>query len=154
MAGTLSGRYARRVKGLGFAVSLLAFLLVPAQSSAFQLKLFHTPNGNIGCAMIFGKGSRGGGARCDIAKHSWQAPPKPKSCELDYGGGLNVGPHRKAEFFCAGDTTLHQGHVLQVGGVEKLGPYRCKLLTSRMVRCVNRDTHHGYRLSPHLARLF
>lgn len=129
-------------------------LALPAAAPAFQLHIFHTPNGNIGCAMIFGKDSQGGGARCDIAKHRWQAPPKPKWCDVDYGGGLNVGPHRKAEFVCAGDTVLHQGHVLKVGGVEELGPYRCKVLTARMVQCVNRNTHHGFRLSPHLARLF
>lgn len=142
------------MKRLALAFACIAALLAPAQASAFQLKLFHTPNGNIGCAMIFGKESRGGGARCDIEHHSWTAPSKPKSCDLDYGNGLNVGPHRKAEFVCAGDTVLHQGHVLPVGGVEKLGPYRCKLVTSRMIRCLNRDTGHGYRLSPHLARLF
>jgi hypothetical protein len=142
------------VKRLVLTAFLAIALLVPAQAPAFQLKLFHTPDGNIGCAMIFGKESRGGGARCDIDHHSWTAPPKPKSCDVDYGGGLNVGPHRKAEFVCAGDTTLHQGQVLRVGGVEKLGPYRCKLLTSRMIRCVNRNTGHGFKLSPHLARLF
>lgn len=130
---------------------LLAF---PATSPAFQLRIFHTPDGNIGCAMIFGKDSQGGGARCDIDHHSWTPPPKPKWCDVDYGGGLNVGPRRKAEFVCAGDTTLHQGHVLRVGAVENLGPYRCKVVTARMVRCVNRNTHHGFRLSPHLARLF
>jgi hypothetical protein len=129
-------------------------LLLPAQVAAFQLRIFHTPNGNIGCAMIFGKESQGGGARCDIAKHSWKAPPKPKWCDVDYGGGLNVGPHRRAEFVCAGDTVLHQGKVLPIGGVEKLGPYRCKVVSSRMVRCLNHDTGHGFRLSPHLARLF
>jgi hypothetical protein len=28
------------------------------------------------------------------------------------------------------------------------------VVSSRMVRCLNRDTGHGFRLSPHLARLF
>lgn len=139
---------------LALPLACAVAVLMSVQAPAFQLKLFHTPDGNIGCAMIFGKDSQGGGARCDIAKHSWTSPPKPKWCDVDYGGGLNVGPHRKAEFVCAGDTTLHQGKVLPVGQVQKLGPYRCKVVTSRMVRCVNRDTGHGFRLSPHLARLF
>jgi uncharacterized protein DUF6636 len=142
------------VKRAIFASLVLVALLAPSSAQAFRLKRFHTPDGNIGCAMIFGKESEGGGARCDIDDHSWTAPPKPKWCDVDYGGGLNVGPRRKAEFVCAGDTTLHQGHPLAPGGVETLGPYRCKVVSSRMVRCINRDTGHGFKLSPHLARLF
>jgi hypothetical protein len=137
-------------------VALLAVVvaaLAPGTASAFQLRQFHTPNGNIGCALIFGKESGGGGARCDIAHHSWKSPPKPPSCELDYGNGLNVGPHRKAEFVCAGDTVLHQGSVLKVGHVAKLGPYRCKSLPGA-VRCFNADTGHGFRLSRKVARRF
>jgi hypothetical protein len=78
-------------------------------------------DGNLGCGMIFGKDSQGGGARCDIDHHSWAPPPKPKSCDVDYGGGLNVGPHRKAEFVCAGDTTLHQGQS------SELSPHLARL---------------------------
>jgi hypothetical protein len=127
--------------------------LVPASASAFQLRIFHAPGGNIGCAMIFGAESRGGEARCDIAEHDWPTPATPPSCELDYGNGLGVGPHRKAGFVCAGDTVLHQGKVLPVGHVTKLGPYKCKVLPGA-VRCVNRDTGHGFVLSPEAAKRF
>jgi hypothetical protein len=141
------------VKRLTLIACIAGALAVPNSVSAFQLKLFHTPDGNIGCAMIFGKESRGGGARCDIAEHSWTSPPKPKWCDVDYGGGLNIGAHRKAEFVCAGDTTLHQGKVLPVGQVQKLGPYKCKSLPGA-VRCVNRDTGHGFLLSRTVAQRF
>jgi hypothetical protein len=127
--------------------------LLPASASAFQLRIFHTPGGNIGCAMIFGKEARGGEARCDIAEHTWPTPPTPKSCELDYGQGLVVGPHRKAVFVCAGDTVLHQGKVLAVGHVAKLGPYKCKVLPGA-VRCLNRDSGHGFMLSRSVAKRF
>jgi Family of unknown function (DUF6636) len=134
-------------------LACITALLVPATASAFQLRIFHTPGANIGCAMIFGSESRGGEARCDIAEHNWPTPATPPSCELDYGNGLSVGPHRKAGFVCAGDTVLHQGKVLKVGGVAKLGPYKCKVLPGA-VRCVNRNTGHGFKLSRQVARRF
>jgi len=124
-----------------------------ASGSPFQVRTFHSPDGNIGCAMIFGQDTRGGEARCDIAKHDWPTPPTPKSCELDYGNGLFVGPHRKAAFVCAGDTTLHQGKPLPVGQAVQLGPYKCKSLEGAM-RCVNRDTGHGFTLSRQVAKRF
>lgn len=138
-------------KALLLACALAA--LTPAPASALGLRIFHTPDGNIACAMIYGKESGGGQARCDIAKRSWKAPRKPRSCKLDYGNGLVVGPRRRAEFTCAGDTILHQGRRLGIGRVARLGPYRCKVLRGA-VRCVNRRTHHGFKLSRRVARRF
>jgi hypothetical protein len=130
-----------------------AVALVPAGASAFSLRMFHTPDGNIGCAMINGKGSGGGSVRCDIDEHSWKAPPKPKWCDVDWGQGLAVGKKKKATFVCAGDTVLHQGKVLKVGGVERLGAFKCKVL-AEAVRCVNTRTKHGFELSPTVAKRF
>jgi Family of unknown function (DUF6636) len=144
--------FSAALKRVLLLTSILAALL-PASASAFQLRIFHTPDGNIGCAMIFGKDARGGEARCDIDEHTWPTPPTPKSCELDYGQGLAVGPHRKAAFVCAGDTVLHQGKVLPVGQAVKLGPYRCKSLAGA-VRCLNRRTSHGFKLSREVAERF
>ena len=141
-----------RVKRAALLAVVIA-ALAPSTATAFQLRMFHTPDGNIGCALIFGKDSQGGGARCDIAQHSWRSPPKPGWCDVDYGNGLNVGPHRRAEFVCAGDTVLHQGGVLKVGAVAKLGPYKCKSLAGA-VRCLNRDTGHGFKLSRTVAKRF
>ena len=143
------------VKRALLLVCLAAALVAPASASGspFQVRTFHSPDGNIGCAMIFGKEARGGEARCDIDEHTWPTPPTPKSCELDYGQGLVVGPHRKAGFVCAGDTVLHQGRVLAVGHAAKLGPYKCKVLPGA-VRCVNRDSGHGFVLSRSAAKRF
>jgi Family of unknown function (DUF6636) len=134
-------------------LAVIVAALAPAGASAFQLRIFHTPGGNIGCSLIYGRDSGGGGVRCDIAHHSWKSPPKPKWCDVDYGNGLNVGAHRKARFVCAGDTVLHQGRKLAVDRVMKLGPYKCKSL-SGAVRCVNRDTKHGFKLSRTVVKRF
>jgi hypothetical protein len=134
-------------------LAIVVLALVAAPASAFKLKLFHTPGGNIGCAVSAGKGSLGGEARCDIAKHEWKAPKKPASCELDYGGGLAVSSHGRAGFVCAGDTTLHQGRKLAPGGSVTVGSYHCVNLGDA-VRCVNRDTGHGFKLSRKVAKRF
>ncbi len=134
-------------------LAVIVAALAPASASAFKLRMFHTPGGNIGCALVYEKGSNESEARCDIARHSWKTPPKPKWCDVDYGNGLSVGAHRKARFVCAGDTVLHQGRKLAVGHVIKLGPYKCKSLRGA-VRCVNRRTGHGFKLSRTVARRF
>jgi hypothetical protein len=134
-------------------LSLAAAALFASPAGAFQLKLFHTPDGNIGCALSAGPGSYGGSARCDIAEHDWKTPKKPASCDVDYGGGLAVDSHGRAGFICAGDTTLHQGRKLAAGGSVAVGPFRCVNLGAA-VRCVNHNTGHGFKLSRKVAKRF
>lgn len=122
-------------------------LLFAGSAQAASVKLFQSPSGNIGCAM----GSFG--ARCDIAKHSWDAPPKPADCPVDWGNGLAVDKHGKADYVCAGDTALHQGNHVHKGDVIKKGGFRCKSLGAAM-RCVNLDNGHGFKLSRHKVHLF
>jgi hypothetical protein len=143
----------KKLLSAAIAALVLPLSLGATPAGAFQLKLFHTPDGNIGCEMSFGKGSYGGGARCDIAEHDWKTPKKPASCDVDYGGGLGVGASGKGAFVCAGDTTLHQGRKLATGGSISVGPYKCKNLGDTM-RCVNRDTGHGFELSRSKAKRF
>jgi hypothetical protein len=150
---TLAAGILSEMKRAFLLVGIAAALVAPTSASAFQVRVFHSPDGNIGCAMIFGSESRGGEARCDIAEHEWPTPPTPKSCPLDYGNGLFVGPRRKAGFVCAGDTALHQGKPLPVGQAIELGPYKCKSLAGAM-RCLNRDTGHGFKLSRQVAKRF
>ena len=58
----------------------------PAKRANF--KFFQSPSGNIACAM------GGGIVRCDILEHSWSPPPKPSSCDLDWGNGVAGRPPR------------------------------------------------------------
>ncbi|MGA8745492.1 MAG: DUF6636 domain-containing protein [Solirubrobacterales bacterium] len=131
----------------------IAFALMAAPATASQLRLFHTPGGNIGCEVFSGAGTGGGGARCDIARRSWKAPPQPANCHLDYGNGLIVSDSGRANFTCAGDTVLHQGFVLYAGGYVESGAFMCTNLGSA-VRCLDRRTDHGFKLSRTIARRF
>jgi hypothetical protein len=139
------------MKRLAISLLLCAALVAASAGSASakfpKYKYFHSPSGNIGCALFKG------GVRCDIREHSWPTPPKPADCDVDYGGGVGVGRHDPAGYVCAGDTVLNAGDVLQYGDRISAGPIRCASKTKGM-RCVNRDTKHGFFLSREVVHLF
>lgn len=127
---------------LPLALALACGLVTPAHAAQFQ-----SPSRNIGCAIT--KQS----VRCDIRERSWDPPPKPRSCELDYGQGVTVGRRGRAHFVCAGDTTLGQGRRLAYGEAIRRGRFRCVSRRSGM-RCTNRRNGHGFALSRQRARRF
>jgi hypothetical protein len=126
----------------------LASLAVVAASASASLVGFRAPSGNIGCYM------NGHFARCDIREHSWQPPPQPASCDLDWGGGLAVDRHGAADFVCAGDTANDPSNpVLEYGDKIKRGRFKCKSKQSGM-KCVNTRNGHGFKLSRDEADVF
>lgn len=134
-----------------FAVTLLlcaaAFATSAATASA-KFTFFKTPSGNIGCAIS------GGGVRCDIRHHSWPTPQKPADCDVDYGGGVQVGKHERASFVCAGDTVLTPtAQTLAFGERIEVKRFRCAS-KRKGLRCVNRRNEHGFFLSAQDVRLF
>jgi hypothetical protein len=127
----------------------LMSLAVTATASAFSVKQFQSPSGNIGCAIVNGKS-----VRCDIREHSWPTPPKPSSCDVDYGQGVVVGAHGRADYVCAGDTALDpSAPVLGYGDRIHKGRIRCASKTKGM-RCVNLETKDGFFLSRDTVHLF
>lgn len=132
---------------VALAITVLAALVIAPSALASGVKFFQSPSKNIGCVIARGgHGAGGGGARCDIREHNWPTPPKPHSCHLDYGNGLEVGAHGKGHFTCAGDTVLGNGPVLPYGDSIKFGGYKCKSNTTSM-RCHNLKSRHGFSLS-------
>ena len=101
---------------------------------------FRTPSGNIGC--IAGTAY----LRCDIRGGIKPLPPKPRNCDLDWGGGFSLGPKGKASVVCAGDTAVNRSpHVLRYGTSWRHGAFRC--LSRRVgLRCQN-SVRHGFFLS-------
>ena len=113
-------------------------------SRARRLTQFQTPSHNIGCYM---SKQEGGSVRCDIREHSWTAPPKPAFCDVDWGGGVQVGPKRRASIVCAGDTVLDlKSPVLDYGQGSRAGKILCASGQAGM-RCTNRSTGHGFFLA-------
>lgn len=136
----------RQLPRFALICTLGAVGLGPAAASA-RTGLFQSPTGNIGCYISTSY------TRCDIAVHDWPTPPKPANCDVDYGGGLDVGLHGRGGFVCAGDTALHQGPVLAYGKRRSAGRFTC---TSRAVgmTCRNRRNGHGFFLSRQSYRRF
>ena len=131
---------------LALAAAALA-LTVPGASAA-NFKFFKTPSGNIGCVM------GGGAVRCDIKQKSWEAPPKPSWCDVDWGFGVAVGRKHKANYVCAGDTAFDPGEpTLGYGERQVKNRFRC---TSKQkgIRCVNTKNKHGFFMSREQVRLF
>jgi hypothetical protein len=109
---------------------------------------FQSPTGNIGCVLVAEV------ARCDIAKRSWSPPPRPSSCQLDYGQGLAVGRSGKATVVCAGDTARLQGSKkLAYGTQSQVGDFTCVSRRDGMT-CTNRSTGHGFQISAESYKLF
>jgi hypothetical protein len=109
-----------------------------------------TPSGNIGCI------AAGGVLRCDVRVSRAPVPPRPASCEFDWGNAFEMTPRGRARRLCASDTALPgrgTGHrVLAYGRSRRIGPFRCA--SARVgLTCRNR-AGHGWFLSRERIRLF
>jgi hypothetical protein len=115
-------------------------LLATAAASADDYAQFRTPSGAIGC------GYYDGVLRCDVAGGVVPLPPRPKSCELDWGQGFNVRQHGGATVVCAGDTALDpRAPVVRYGTTWRRGGIACSSAPNGL-RCTNAD-RHGFFIS-------
>jgi len=101
-------------------VSALAFAAMGALAGTASAKKFVTEDGNVECLM------RSSFVRCDISKHFWESPPKPKSCEFDYGSTLGLNKRGKAKWLCVSDA-IGAKKVAMAGEKIEVGPYRCSV---------------------------
>jgi len=108
---------------------------------------FHSPSGNIRC-LIAAKTY----TRCDITNRDWRPPPKPRTCEFDWGNTLEVGLRGRGRFGCVSDA-VEPGRVLPYGEAIARGRFRCRSRRSGM-RCVNTRNGHGFALSRERVRRF
>jgi hypothetical protein len=128
-----------RLASLALATAALAAL--PAAAGA--LTQFQTPSRNIGC--IGGTFDGRQFLRCDIGRTSVPAPPRPSTCDADYGYAFEMSPSGRAHRICHGDTALGGPRVLGYGRSIRIGAFSC---TSRQagLTCRNR-AGHGWFLS-------
>jgi hypothetical protein len=117
-----------------------------ATTSAQALTSFHSPSGNIRCSILRS------GVRCDIQRKDWQPPPKPSSCEFDWGGSIGLTRRGKAHFLCVSDA-VEPGRKLDYGDSLTRHRFRCASLTSG-VRCTNKRNGHGFVVSRQGYRFF
>ena len=101
---------------------------------------FVSPSKNIGCALSETA------VRCDIRERAWTPPPRPASCNLDFGQGVTLVGTSPATLSCAGDTVLFGDVVLQYGSAVTRGDFECRSETKAM-RCRNLKTGHDFSLA-------
>jgi hypothetical protein len=121
-----------------------------ATSASAKLVEFRTPSGNIGC--IGETAGADNSVRCDIRNRSWSPPPKPASCQLDWGQGLSLGRTGRARYVCAGDTALNVGPKLAYGSSRRIGAIVCVSRTAGLT-CTN-AAGHGFTMSRTRVRRF
>ena len=107
-----------------------------AAGGATKYAAFRMPSGNIGCAYSSFEGSPPF-LRCDILSGLRGAPPKPRSCENDWGMSIGMGRKGPARLLCIGDTVFDPGaRVLRYGTTWRLNGFRCVSRTSGLT-CTN-----------------
>ena len=130
------------------ALAVVLAGLTAATASAGTPNSFQTPSKNIGCTYVAPFASTDKPyLRCDIGSGLHPLPPRPKSCDLDWGYGYSMnGGSGKAKPFCAGDTAKDpRAPILQYGRTWKTGPFTC--VSQRIgLRCTNL-VRHGFFLS-------
>ena len=125
------------------ALAAVLISLSVASTASARLIEFRTPSGNIGC---IGETVRAdNNIRCDIRSRSRSPPPRPTSCQLDWGQGLSLNRAGRAHYVCAGDTALNTGPKLAYGATRRIGSIVCVSRTSGLT-CTN-AAGHGFRMS-------
>jgi hypothetical protein len=140
--------FSKRLRSV-IALAGLVAMFATAAPAVGSTKFFQSPNKNVGCAIVKTGGYKHSfsQARCDIKKHTWNAPPKPSSCHFDWGFGLEVGTSGKGKFVCASDSVIGQGQVLSQGDQVKFAGYSCSAQAHNSIRCHNTSTGHGFAIS-------
>ena len=133
------------MRKLVLLAGIVAALAAAAPASAATS--FHSPSGHIRC-VIDGTSF----TRCDITNHDWSPPPKPRSCDFDWGDSLQVGVRGRGRFRCVSDS-VDSGRTLGFGQSIKRGRFRCTSRTTGM-RCVNVRNGHGFAVSRQRVRRF
>ena len=129
-----------RAVSAAVALGLATACIPPTTAAASEFEQFQTPSGNIGCAYSDNS------LRCDIRSGIPHAPPRPKNCDLDWGGGYSIGTTGRATVMCAGDTAIEpHSRAIPYGATWHRGAFTC---TSQLagLRCTN-TSHHGFFLS-------
>jgi hypothetical protein len=130
-------------------VIVLAGALSGTASGAASFKFFQTPSKRIHCAWF----SSPSNLRCDIDGGLHPRPPRPPSCNLEYGDSFEMARTGKAHLTCHGDTTKDpRAKVLAYRTTWSRGGFTCASRTTGLT-CRN-ASGHGFFLSREAWRKF
>lgn len=115
---------------------------------------FKTPSGKIQCMFDASDGEYPPYVRCDMAEMTNPIPPKPSSCDLDWGNAFSITEEGIiGERICAGDTIFSDSwEVLPYGSTWQQQGFTCLSERSGLT-CFNAK-RHGFTLSRSSQKLF
>jgi hypothetical protein len=130
-----------RVATISIAIGVSLSNFTSSKAIAADGVAFQVPSGNIHC--------RGDGVDldCEMGTNNMKLPPKPKSCDLDWGNRFMMSPNGRAERACHGDTLgRNPKHpVLGYGKTWRRNGYICRSKPTGLT-CKNQDGH-GWTLN-------
>lgn len=88
-------------------------------------------------------------ASCRAQDSRWTGPPRPTSCDADWGPDIELGRTGRAGFRCASDAVPYDwggAQVLLYGEALRFGNVQCASERDG-VRCDRLDDDHGFTLS-------
>lgn len=115
----------------------------PTATTPPDPRYFRAPSDNIGCEITPTS------AACDIRQKTWTTPPKPSTCEYDWGFGvyLTLRPTPTSAVSCTSDTAFDtRAPVLAYGATATAGTVTCESRTDG-VRCTDSASGKGFFLS-------
>lgn len=129
----------------------LAFALLASPACAQDYINFHSPSGNIQCAIFTGDYA---GVRCDMSELTPTYRVAPPDCEFDWGSSFAVDAgSRKGYLACVSDAVANDdGLELGYGKSVSLGGFECSSEASGM-SCTN-PAGHGFAISKAKQSLF
>lgn len=137
---------------LRIAFIAAAFCLLAGFAASALGSVFASPSRNIGCVTV-----GGGEVRCDILRTSATPPPRPASCELDWGQAYGLTQRGRGRGLCVGDTALpgpgQKVRIVKYGHSVKVGPRITCTSRRSGFTCANRNGH-GFLLSKQRIRVF
>lgn len=125
-------------------------------SDAQRLQGFRTPSNNIHCMLNDFEPSPANpiSLRCDIRETANRLPPRPRSCDLEWGTTFGItADGTKGEMWCVGDTAFDEKHpVLGYGEFWQAKGFTCRSETTGLT-CFN-SKMRGFSLSRAVQRVF
>jgi hypothetical protein len=106
---------------------------------------FQSPSGNIHCGMH--QGVNNTRVECDIADHTWAAPPPPPSASCNPGDFAAIAMWDEPRFECSsGWDRAQPGETLNYGQTHTVGDFICESEPSG-VTCTRTNTGHWFRIA-------
>lgn len=124
------------------ALIVAAAIALPATARA-ESNSFQSPSGNIVCLM-YPNGPNT--ALCEIADHTWVAPPRSPDCHLNWGSRFRLEQGSAVVFACYHQEMPTPDETLDYGQTRSVGAITCDSEPGS-VTCTDSSTGHFFRVS-------